>query len=116
MEIHEKLAAGYVKILDKLGAPGTLVRSGPSATTFDKKLGRQVTTSGTPLEVPCSANVGPVAFKDAEGREVLKSVALTLEKPVAGDKLLWAGMTFTLGTVTTIFSQGVAVAYMSEVS
>lgn len=115
MTFYEEMAALAAEMLDEFGAPGVLVRSGPSVSTFDKRLNKTVTTTGAPLEIPTAASVGPIQIKDSEGREVLQSVAMTLAEPVQGDKLQWGELTYTIGIVTALPLQGKIVAYMSEV-
>ena len=116
MTFYEEMAVLAAEMLDEFGAPGVLVRSGPTSSTFDKKLGRNVTTSGAPLEIPTSASVGPVEMRGVEGRLVLQTVAVTLVAPEQGDKLRWGDLTYTVGTVTALPLQGRIVAYMSEVA
>lgn len=116
MTFYEELAALAAEMLEDMGAPGVLIRSGPSITKFDKQLGRNVISSGTPMRVPATASVGPIVMKDSEGRQVTKSVALTLVAPLQGDKLEWGDLTYIIGVVTALPLQGKIVAYMSEVA
>lgn len=116
MTFYEEMAELAVEMLDEFGAPGVLVRSGPSISQFDKQLGRNVVTASAAQQIPVSTSVGPVAVKNTEGREVLKSVAVTLVAPVQGDTLLWGDLTYTIGVVTGLPLQGKIVAYMSEVA
>lgn len=116
MTFYEDMAALAEEMLAEFGAPGVLVRSGPSSTTFDKRQNRNVTTGGAPVQVPVTASVGPIAIKDAEGREVTKSAAVMREKPVQGDKLQWGELTYTVGTVTAVPLQGQIVCYIAEVA
>lgn len=115
MTFYEEMAALASEMLEEFGAPGVLIRSGPSISTFDKKLGRNVTNAGAPLEIPVSASVGPVEVEGVDGRKVMRSVAVTLLAPEQGDKLRWGELTYTIGTVTALPLQGRIVAYMSEV-
>ncbi|MGZ0071718.1 hypothetical protein ACT9ST_08430 [Sphingobium limneticum] len=116
MTFYEEMAELAAEMLEEFGTPGVLVRSGPTISQFDKKLGRNIVTTSAAQRIPVSASVGPVAVKNSEGREVLKSVAVTLSAPVQGDTLEWGDLTYTIGVVTGLPLQGKIVAYMSEVA
>ena len=113
MSFYDEMTELAQEMLSEFGAPGTLIRGGEA--TFDKKLGKKVAT-GNPLEIPVQASVGPIKIKDAQGREITQSVAVTLEKPLQGDKLIWGELTYIIGNVTALPLQGQVIAYMSEVS
>ena len=112
-EFYDEMVALAVDMLNTFGGPATLTR--PAASTFDKKLGKQVIT-GEPSSQSVLTVVGPVEMIDDDGRKVFKTIATLLVEPREGDALTQMLRTFRIGKVTVIAPIGAPIVYLAEVA
>lgn len=107
----DRMVALEKRMLDRFGANGTLESSGK---VYDADLDEMVDGSATVSTVRMT--VGPSETLDEDGREVFRTVATMQVEPVRGQKLTFAGKTYEVGNVRTLYEGDTPVIYVAEVN
>lgn len=111
MAFADNMVALEARLLARFGANGTLTGQG---TVYDPDLDRMVDASASPRTVRMV--VGPAETLDEDGREVFRTVAKMQAKPSKGDAIVFAGQSYTVGHVQTLYEGDTPVLYVAEVS
>lgn len=111
MAFSDRMVALEARLLTRFGANGTLKGQG---TIYDPDLDRMVPAGAGPRTVRMT--VGPAETLDEEGREVFRNVAKMQTKPTRGDVIVFAGETYTVGNVQTLYEADVPTLYVAEVA
>ncbi|WP_343545375.1 hypothetical protein [Sphingomonas paucimobilis] len=111
MAFSDNMVALEARLLTRFGAYGTLTGQG---TVYDADLDRMVPAPASTRTVRMI--VGPAETLDEEGREVFRTVAKLQTKPTKGDVIEFAGETFTVGHVNTLYEGDTPTLYIAEVS
>ena len=107
----DRMVALETRLLARFGANGQLI--GPS-TVYDPATNSMVEATGNRRIVRMI--VGPAETLDEEGREVFRTVAKMQTKPMRGDTIVFAGTTFEVGNVRTLYEGDKPVLYVAEVT
>ena len=107
----DRMVSLEARLLDRFGANGTL---GTSEFTYNPDTNRMEPSAGDIQTVRMT--VGPAETLDEEGREVFRTVAKMQIEPRNGQTLTFAGKTYTVGNVVTLYEADVPVLYVAEVS
>jgi hypothetical protein len=111
MAFPDRMLALEARLLERFGANGTVASSGMK---YDATLDRQVPVEANPRTVRMT--VGPAETLDEDGREVFRTVAKMQVKPVRGDTIVFAGQSYAVGNVRTLYEADVPTLYVAEVS
>lgn len=111
MAFSDRMVALEKRMLARFGANGTLASSG---TVYKPDEDRMEEVATAPQAVRMS--VGPAETLDEEGREVWRMVAKMQTQPTRGDTIVFAGKTFTVGNVQTLYEGDTPTLYIAEVS
>lgn len=111
MAFADRMSALEARLLARFGANGTLTGA---STIFDPDTNSMVEVS--PASRPVRMTVGPSETLDEEGREVWRMVAKMQTQPKRGDSITFAGKTYEVGNVVTLYEADKPVLYVAEVS
>lgn len=111
MAFSDNMIALEARLLTRFGANGTLTGQG---TVYDPDQDRMVEVSASPRTVRMI--IGPAETLDEDGREVFRTVAKLQTKPTKGDVLVFAGQSYTVGHVNTLYEGDKPTLYIAEVS
>ncbi len=110
MAFADNMIALEARMLARFGANGTLSGTG---TTYDADLDRMVESAAFTRTVRMI--VGPAETLDENGREVFRMVAKMQVQPARGETITFAGKSFTVGNVVTLYEGDKPVLYVAEV-
>lgn len=111
MAFSDRMVALEARLLARFGANGTLT---PQGTRYDADNDLMVPVDTLPQAVRMV--VGPSETLDEQGREVFRTVAKMQTKPAQGDTIVFAGQSYTVGHVNTLYEADVPTLYVAEVS
>jgi hypothetical protein len=111
MDFADRMVALETRLLMRFGANGQLIGQ---STVYDPATNRMVEV--TPARRTVRMTLGPAETLDEEGREVWRNVAKMQIKPERGDSIVFAGTTYTVGNVQTLYEGAKPVLYVAEVT
>lgn len=116
MSLYDEFYPLALEMLDELGADAQLSRPGAETSSYDPIEDRENLTGSAPVIVPVRTVVTEMEWQDEEGREVTRSTAILLVKPLQGDTLALGDLSLTIGNHRVVAPQGQAIVYLAEVS
>lgn len=110
MAFADRMVALEARLLARFGANGLLTSSG---MVYDPETNRIVESAANVRTVRMT--VGPAETLDENGREVFRTVAKMQVEPKRGETITFAGKSFTVGNVVTLYEGNKPVLYVAEV-
>ena len=116
MSLYDEFYPLALEMLDEFGADAQLSRPGAETSSYDPVTDRYTSTGNTLVVLPVRTVVSEMEWQDDEGREVTRSTAILLVKPLQGDTLALGDFTYTVGAHRVVAPQGQVIVYLAEVS